>query len=212
MRSRRLALAVFSLFAVVPLSASAQPPEDQAAVAKVREAGGQVLAIAQTDDRLDVAFHLGGKEVTPDALKSLAAVKGKLAQLNLRGTNLNDALAADLKPLTELTRLHLEKTAITDAALPHLSEMKKLEYLNLYGTNVTDAGLSSLAGLTGLKQLYVWETKVTPAGVAALRAQIPGLRVYGLPEPPPKRWPIEADRPKPPEPPKAEEKKDEPKK
>ncbi len=198
--------------ALLPTPADAQPSDEAAALATIRASGGQVLEIAQTDKRLDVAFHLGGKEVSLDALRALATVKGRLAHLNLRGTNLNDSLAAELRPLTELTRLHLEKTAITDAALSSLAEMKKLEYLNLYGTAVTDAGLDALTGLTSLQQLYLWETKVTPAGAAALKAKLPGVRIYGLPEPPPKRWPVEADRPKPPEPPKAEAKKEEAKK
>ena len=174
--------------------------QDQAAVQAVRQAGGQVLELAQNDPRLDVTFHLSNVELTADKLKSLEGIKARLTHLNLRGTNLNDELAANLKPLTELTRLHLEKTSITDAALAHLGGMQKLEYLNIYGNNITDAGLEHLNSLSALKKLYVWETKVTLDGVRKLREKLPELEIIGGPEEPkpekPKE-PIEAPKPAP---------------
>lgn len=192
----RCCLALCAAFAITP--AFSQEAQDAAAVNAVRQTGGQVLEVAQNDPRLDVAFHLSNVELTPDILKTLEGVKGRLAHLNLRGTNLNDEMSQALKPLTELTRLHLEKTAITDAALPHLAEMQKLEYLNLYGTNITDAGLDALGGLKSLKKVFVWETKVTLDGVRKLRAALPELQIIGGPEEPKPSGPKEAvEAPKP---------------
>ena len=177
-----------TLLALSPVAAFPQdPPKDpqqDAAIQAVRGAGGQVLELAQNDPRLDVAFHLSNVQLTPEHLKPLEAIKGRVTHLNLRGTNLDDALAAHLAPLTELTRLHLEKTAITDAGLTHLAGLQKLEYLNLYGTALTDAGLEKLAGLAGLKKLYVWETKVTLDGVRKLKERLPELQIIGGPEEP----------------------------
>jgi len=194
---RSSAIALVALVAAA--SGQAQDSNDAAAVEAVRRAGGQVLEIAQNDPRLDVAFHLSNVELTPEILKTLEGVKGRLAYLNLRGTNLNDELSQYLKPLTELTRLHLEKTAITDAALPNLAGMKKLEYLNLYGANITDAGLDALGELSALKKLFVWQTKVTLDGVHKLQAKLPELEIIGGPEEPkpakPKE-PVEAAKPK----------------
>jgi hypothetical protein len=193
---RGSAIALVALLVVAP--GQAQDTNDAAAVEAVRRTGGQVLEIAQNDPRLDVAFHLSNVELTPEILKSLDGIKGRLAHLNLRGTNLNDDLSQHLKPLTELTRLHLEKTAITDAALPNLAGMKKLEYLNLYGTNITDAGLDSLGELTALKKLFVWETKVTLDGVRKLRERLPEVEIVGGPEEPKPATPKEAvEAPKP---------------
>lgn len=169
---------------VLPGALAAQAPQEDAALQAVRQSGGQVLELAQNDPRLDVAFHLGNVELTPEHLKPLGAIAGRLVQLNLRGTNLNDDLAQHLKPLTELTRLHLEKTAITDAGLANVAGLTKLEYLNLYGTGITDAGLEHLGGLPGLRKLYVWETKVTLDGVRKLRAKLPQVEVIGGPEEP----------------------------
>lgn len=173
----------------------AQEPQDQAAVQAVRESGGQVLELAQNDPRLDVAFHLSNVELRPEIMNSLEGIKGRLAHLNLRGTNLNDELAQYLKPLTELERLHLEKTAVSDAALANLKDMQKLSYLNLYGTGITDAGLGQLTSLKGLKKLYVWETKVTLDGVRTLKSQLPELEIIGGPEEPKPFQPAEAPRP-----------------
>ena len=177
----RLLAAVCAAIAAMPLNVHAADDVD---VANIRAVGGQVLELAQNDNHLSVAFHLSNVELGPEQLQSLVGVKDRLAVLNLRGTKLNNDMAALLEPLTELVRLHLEKTAITDAALLHLAEMKKLEYLNLYGTGITDAGLETLAGLPALKRLYVWGTQVTPAGVQKLKEQRPELVVIGLPEPP----------------------------
>lgn len=192
-----LSVVVGILFATAP--ADAQDSPDAAAVEAVRQTGGQVLEIAQNDPRLDVAFHLSNVKLTPEILKTLEGIKGRLAHLNLRGTNLDDELSQYLKPLTELTRLHLEKTAITDAALPNLAGMKKLEYLNLYGTNITDAGLESIGGLSALKKLFVWQTKVTLDGVHKLQAKLPELEIIGGPEEPKPtkpQEPVEATKPK----------------
>ena len=192
----------FSLFAAAllcgPAALFAQEPQDAAAVQAVRQAGGQVLELAQNDPRLDVAFHLSGTKLTPEVFGTLAGIRTRLVHLNLRGTNLDDELASHLAPLTELTRLHLEKTAISDAALAHLAGMQKLEYLNLYGTKITDAGLEKLGDLKALKKLFVWETVVTLDGVRQLKAKLPELQIIGGPEEPKAPpEPVEAPKPKP---------------
>lgn len=175
---------VAALLLFAPAALLAQNPQDDAAIAAVRKSGGQVLEVAQNDPHLDVAFHLSNVQLTPEILKGLEPLKGRIVQLNLRGTNLNDDLSQYLKPLTELVRLHLEKTAVTDAGLTNVAGLTKLEYLNVYGDNVTDAGLEHLGGLTNLKKLYVWETKVSLDGVHKLKAKLPQVEVIGGPEEP----------------------------
>ncbi len=176
--------ALLCVLSYAPAAAFSQESESDPAVDAVRQTGAQVLELAQNDPRLDVAYHLNSLELTPERLKPLEGVQDRLVHLNLRGTNLNDEMAASLAPLTELVRLHLERTAISDAGLAHLAGMTKLEYLNLYGTDVTDAGLEHLGGLTNLKKLFVWETNVTLDGVRTLRAKLPELQIIGGPEEP----------------------------
>ena len=186
-------------FLPAPQRDDAPPPltdADRAAVTRVRSLGGQVLEVAQGDPRLDVSFHLGGVTLTPEHTAALRPLAGRVVELNLRGTNLDDELAATLADLTALERLHLEKTAVTDAALRHVAPLPKLTYLNLYGTAVTDAGLDPFAGVErpdGLK-LYVWETRVTVPAALSLMERRPGIEVIGLDFPKVRR-PLEAPKP-----------------
>jgi Leucine rich repeat len=217
----RTLIALATLAVAGPLQAQedkpqARTPAEQAAIAKVRELGGQVLEIAQNDPRLDVAYHLADGEVTDQHLEPLKDMPGTL-WLNLRGTAVTDAGLTRIAGLKGLEKLHLEKTKITDAGLAHLKGLENLKYLNLYGTAVTDAGLEPLTGLKNLERLYVWETKVTEAGIEKIKQALPNIEV--VPDPAAerrlaeiekqrieelKRQPVEAPRPPAPAPEKKE--------
>ena len=169
---------------------------DRTAIAAVKKLGGRVVQLAQNDARVDVSFHLGGVTLTPAHFDALGPLAGRLHELNLRGTNLDDALARKLTLFPALRRLHLEKTRITDAALVPVGTLEHLESLNLYGTRITDAGLPSLRGLTGLKSLYVWDTGVTVSGILDLRKTLPEVNYVGVELPPEPRKPLIAPKPK----------------
>ncbi|MEM9702289.1 MAG: hypothetical protein AAF907_07585 [Planctomycetota bacterium] len=205
-------LAVACFAAVLPEDEEppALPPltdADRAAIAAVEELGGQVVQLAEKDFRLDVSFHLGKVELTPQHLDALVPLASRLRELNLRGTNFDDKLSRKLTLLPNLTRLHLEKTQITDAALVPVSTLEKLTYLNLYGTAVSDAGLPKLAGLPELESLYLWQTKATAEGVLELRKSLPETEFVGIELPKPPKEPVEAPKPE-----SAEETEDDPKK
>ncbi len=180
MRTMFAMIAGGSLFLLTGMLAADDKPmpteAEKNATAAIKKLGGQVLELAQNDNRLDVAFHLADGKIT-DAEVALVKNLPKTAQLNLRGTEVTDAGLANLKDLKGLVRLHLEKTKITDAGLEHLKGLENLEYLNLYGTPVTDAGLKHLEGLKKLRRLYLWQAPVTDAGVAALKAAVPELQI-----------------------------------
>ena len=108
-----------------------------------------------------------------------------LVHLNLRGHPITDAQLAHLKPLSGLTRLHLEKTKVTDKGLENLKGLTNLEYLNRYGTEVTDAGLANLEGLKKLSAVYLWQTKATKTGAAKLKTALAKADInLGYEEPP----------------------------
>jgi hypothetical protein len=142
------------------------------AIAKIRQLGGHVMELAQTDKRLEVSYQQLSNPLTDEHLAQLKDLKG-LVHLNLRGQPVTDAQLVHLKDLTSLTRLHLEKSKVTDKGLEQLKGLVNLEYLNIYGTEVTDAGLAQLTALKKLKNLYLWQTKVTDAGVDKLKAALP---------------------------------------
>ena len=150
--------------------------EAQTAIQAIEELGGSVRQIAANVDERDVAFHLGGTELTDDGLQHVRSVP-QIVWLNLRGTKITDAGLEHLKEIETLRRLHLEKTAVGDAGLEHLKGLSNLEYLNLYGTKVTDAGLAHLEGLTNLKKLYLWQTEVTDEGVDKLATVLADVEI-----------------------------------
>ncbi len=182
-------------------------PEQQQAVDALKALGGNVMPIAQNDDRLDVTLHLADSDVTDEHL-ALVATLPKVAWLNLAGTKITDAGLAQIAGLTSLEKLHLEKTGITDAGLAHLAGLKSLVYLNVYGTKVSDAGLQHLHGLKNLKKVYVWQTECTPEGINALILAFSPLEVVGALE----LKPVVVEEPKAEEAKKEEPKKEEAKK
>lgn len=149
---------------------------DRGAIGKIRELGGQVLEVAQNDNRLEVSFHLSDAKVSDETLKPLAGLKC-VVSLNVRGKEITDAGVAELADTTGLVRLHLERTKVTDGCLKSLVKLEHLEYLNLYGTEITDAGLEAVVPIKSLKKLYVWQTKVTIDGIAKLKAARPDLQI-----------------------------------
>jgi hypothetical protein len=150
----------------------------KAAADALRKLGGNVIAVAQNDPRLDVTLNLAGDAVTDEALTHVAQLPSVI-WLNLAGTKITDAGLAKIAGMKSLEKLHLEKTLIGDEGLAHLAGLENLTYLNIYSTQVTDAGLKHLHGLKKLKNLYIWQSKVTEQGAAELKKVLPELQIVG---------------------------------
>ena len=149
--------------AVALANSLALAAENDDAIAKIKEFGGQVLGIAQNTEGVRVLIPpktFEGRVLTDDDLAVLKDLN-PVIELDLKNAGITDAGLKHLSPLTQLERLHLEKTKVTDAGLIDLKGLTKLKYLNLYGTGVSDAGLEHLKGLGDLRNLYLWQTKVT---------------------------------------------------
>ncbi len=150
-------------YCLIVLLAQSVIADEQAAISKVEEFGGQVLGIAQNTEGVRVLIPpktFEGRVLTDADLAVLKEIN-KIVELDLKNAGISDAGLAHLAGLTDLERLHLEKTKVTDAGLKSLSGLSKLKYLNLYGTGVSDAGLDALKGFSQLENLYLWQTKVT---------------------------------------------------
>ncbi|MCI0459201.1 MAG: hypothetical protein L0Z62_19770 [Gemmataceae bacterium] len=148
----------------------------------------QLEALALPDQVTDAGFvHLAKlvslREIYLGQLKGLTgrglqhlAKLGRLTNLRLTDTGVNDAGLEHLKGATHLKWLFLPP-AITDAGLAHLKGLSGLESLGLSRTQVTDAGLDHLKGLAQLRHLYVEGTRITANGIAALTKALPKLNV-----------------------------------
>jgi hypothetical protein len=160
------------------LSAPGQVPSEveAEAIEQIRQLGGTVLQLAESDDSRTVAFHLGGTDLTDEGLVHLKSLN-KLVHLNLKGTQVTDAGMAHLAGLVSLTRLNLAQTSVGDEGLRHLMGLDNIVYLNLYGSRVTDAGLRYLAGMTNLRKLFLWQSDVTEQGARKLQAELPDCEV-----------------------------------
>lgn len=149
---------------------------EQKAIAALGQKGIEVRPIAANLNWREANLRLHGTNVNDAIVAQLKDIAG-LVDLNLAGTKVTDAGLASLKGLANLQRLHLELTGISDAGLVHLKNLPNLTYLNLYGTKVTDAGLENLKGLKHLRSLYVWQSKATDAGVKKLKAALPNVDI-----------------------------------
>lgn len=157
---------------LVILLAQSLLADEQAAITKVEEFGGQVLGIAQNTEGVRVLIPpktFEGRVLTDDDLAVLKEISN-IVELDLKNAGIGDAGLAQLSGLSGLERLHLEKTKVTDKGLGHLKGLANLKYLNLYGTGVTDAGLDHLKGFAQLENLYLWQTKVTIDAAKAFHA------------------------------------------
>lgn len=98
-----------------------------------------------------------------------------LKNLNLSGTQLNEAGIKQIAKCTELTDLRVYKNPIHDADLRNLQTLKKLRYLDISITPCTIAGIRLLKGLP-LKRLDVPEA-VAPRYDNEIRSLFPGVGI-----------------------------------
>jgi hypothetical protein len=97
---------------------------------------------------------------------------GEAWSVKLTGSNsINDATFDHLKTLGRVAELDLSGSNITDAQLPRLAEVTAVCFkLNLNNTQITDSGLTALADLPFLMELQLSGTKVSKAAAAKFKA------------------------------------------
>jgi hypothetical protein len=141
---------------------------------------------------LAVAFGGCGKKApeSPDAavLAALAPYdpkptlndQGRVVELKLDGSRVDDGALAHVKSLPELKVLSLYGTSITDGGLASLKDASKIEALGLGKTGVTRRGLSHLERLPALRWLWLTENKsLTAEEVEDFKKKaVPGITVY----------------------------------
>lgn len=152
-------------------------PIDEAAKAKLEEAGFSVQMLAANSNFVEVGPRVIQAQVSSEQIEALLEAKEQITWVNFGGAGIKDEDLKVIGQLPELTRLRLEKNQITDAGVAQLKGLQHLESLNLYATEITDASLDVIAGLPSLKKVYLWQTKVSQEGIESLRSKRPELMV-----------------------------------
>ena len=139
----------------------------------IDDAGVKVLAQLPNLKTLSLKYC---RQLTPAALKSLAAGKAKIESLNLSYVRtLKDADLAPLAQMQSLKTLDMSSTVITDTGMSQLVKIPQLSSLVLSYVQVTDAGLKTLAKKQTLTQLQFYNGQFTDAGLAEI-AKLPKLK------------------------------------
>lgn len=115
-----------------------------------------------------------------DALAAELLGFPRLRFASLTGGPLTDAGLGSVARLRQLEVLRLDETQVTDAGLRRLAGLKELKTLSLEDTQLTDEALAELEGLAQLEKLNVNGTRVTREGVARFRRAMPRCEVFLL--------------------------------
>lgn len=112
--------------------------------------------------------------------RSTSDEQGRVVELKLEGSNVDDKALSQVKNLPELKTLSLYGSSVTDGGLANLTEARRLEALGLGKTAVTRNGLTHLERLPALRWLWVTENKtLTPAQIEDFKKKaVPGITVY----------------------------------
>jgi len=118
------------------------------------------------------AFGLTSSETSKRKVEELGGnlffEKGKVVEVVLNKTQVEDKDLTLLEAFPHMRDLSLENTRIGNAGMVHAAKLPKLEWLNLYRTWVGDDGARSLAESKSLKMLPIGETNLTDKGLVHL--------------------------------------------
>jgi tetratricopeptide (TPR) repeat protein len=109
------------------------------------------------------------EEVTKDGITSLAGA-GRLQELDLSGTVLNEPAASAIASIESLRKVCLSGDEITDAVVKSLTKLTELRSLELRATSITDDGLALVPDFKELEVLRVTTCDISSKGVEPLRS------------------------------------------
>lgn len=172
--SLRLALILFTLFAVWFGWLSNRAYEQRTAVAEIIQAGGRIQYSHRCKPiQYDawVTFH-----AEPPGPKFLRKMIGNDYFTSVIGIHLSDVPETHIHEIVKMVGnlkkvrfLDLQNQPVTDNDLSHISNLKLLEQLLLDGSNVSDDGLRHLAHLDNLVELGLESTNISVVGLRNAR-------------------------------------------
>lgn len=103
---------------------------------------------------------------------------GHVTQVRLVATpKLSTSELMHISQLGRLQELDLHRSPVDDAALSYVEGLTELQSLRLFHTEVGDGGLAHLKRLSQLRTLSIENTKVTDAGAQGLQETLPKLMI-----------------------------------
>jgi hypothetical protein len=142
------------------------------AVDAIERVGGRVMFDFQT-------FEEGGPQppLEPPGPRWLRSLIGDewfrdVVFVDVRGTDADDELLAQVAHFHQLEILYMGETSITDAGLGHLSKLRHLGELGVENTRVGDAGIASISRMTNLVYLSLRGTQVSDVALRHLQGLV----------------------------------------
>ncbi len=139
--------------------------------AKVAELQRRFPGALSYESRTSVALHFTavgfGRDFGDAELAQLAPVQVQLVVLDVSGSGVTEAAAAQLGAFSNLRVFRGNYTALGDAAVTMLAKAPRLETLSLSGTSVTPACVGVLSKARSLKSLRVAGTAAEQPAQAA---------------------------------------------
>jgi hypothetical protein len=142
------------------------------------ELGIQYAPLGENSPLISVSIP-ADRRLDAEKLQALKPLRLQIVHLDLSGSALTDAAAAELADLPHLVRLNLARTGVSDRALQEITGLQYLAYLNISQTAVTDAGLEYLKKLPRLQNVYTWQSAISPKGIQALQKTLPNVQITG---------------------------------
>lgn len=160
-----------------------------ASIRELRVDGHQVTpsAVEQLRGLSDLrTLHVYGSQLPPLAWQNLLSSHPLLEELNLRRSNVPDALMSVVGKLTNLRSLDVSECQVTDVGLAQIAQLEHLERLVLYRCPVNGSGLRGPRGskaLPALLELTISGTQLNEQGALAVQA-LKNLKILAIGETP----------------------------
>ncbi|MFH6603607.1 c-type cytochrome domain-containing protein [Maribacter algicola] len=133
----------------------------------IEETGVHVDPISESSNFLSVSCI--NKPAFSDAdFENLLSIAPQIAQLDLGGTQVTDAIFEKLTQLPNLTILKLDNTSITGQNIKQLSSLEHIKSINLTASKFEETHLPDFSGFKKLKKIYLYKTKSESQGIKTL--------------------------------------------
>ena len=140
----------------------------QDSIAAIEKLGVHVDLISKASNFLNISC-INKPIFSDDDFEILLPIKSQIAQLDLGGTKVTDAIFEKLAMLPNLTILKLDNTTVTGKNIEALSSLEHLKSINLTASQFEEEYLNAFSDFKKLRKVYLYGTKVQSKEIKSLR-------------------------------------------